>query len=185
MHDLIGKLFNTCYNAFYNDCKTFCDVNSVTNRKTVDNFLKRLKKAYNINSIGEQWLRHYFRFQFAYWLDKENVKRKISLQWILGKKAFDRYQKYMTGDNVDKINYYIEKNTSFIIFDDEKSTENNDYEDQHRAKYLNKDIGLLWCIHHTSLYKKSPICFRCKFRNECKELLKINYPLLYKKRCLQ
>ena len=180
MHNLIGKLFNTCYKAFYNDSKHFSDPNNVTNKKTINNFLNRLKKAYNINSIGENWLRHYFRFQFNYWLDKE-TDRRITLQWVLGKKAFDRYEKI---DNWEQVNYHIEKNTSFITFENEKNERNLDYENQQRSKYLNQDIGLLWCIENTSLYDKCSPCFRCKFKQECKELLKANYPNLYKSRGL-
>lgn len=180
MHNLIGKLFNTCYKAFYNDPKHFCDPNNINNKKSINNFLKCIEKAYNIHSIGENWLRHYFRFQFDYWLDKE-IDRRITLQWILGKKAFDRYQKV---DNWEQVNYHIEKNTSFIIFENEKDNQENNYENQQRLLHLNEDIGLLWCIDHTSLYDKCSACFRCKFKAECKELLKMNYPNLYKIRGL-
>lgn len=180
MHEIIGKLFNICYRAFYKDSKLFCDINSAINKKTIANFIILLqKKEYDLSSIGEDWLRHYFRYQFSYWLDKD-IKRKITIQWILGKKAFDRYDSI---DNWQQVNYHIDKNTAFIVFEDIEQVDDK-YEDIERKRYFNKDIGLLWCIDFTTLYKNGPICLRCKFRKECKELLISNYPKIAKTRKL-
>ena len=56
-------------------------------------------------------------------------------------------------------------------------------EEQFKADYHNTKRGFLWCIANTTLYfHKSPKCATCNFKNECKELLKQEFPKIYVKR---
>lgn len=56
-------------------------------------------------------------------------------------------------------------------------------EEKFKAEYHNTNRGFMWCVANTTLYfHKSSKCATCKFKNECKELLKEEYPKIYVKR---
>ncbi len=58
-----------------------------------------------------------------------------------------------------------------------------DYEEKLKAKFKAEDQLLSSCIEFTSLYKPdSQICDECQYKNDCKTILKDNFPELFKAR---
>lgn len=56
-------------------------------------------------------------------------------------------------------------------------------EERIKQEFFNTKKGLSWCVINTSLYfDKSSWCSKCQSFKECKEILKQNYPYIYKVR---
>lgn len=173
--ELLVKVFEHHFRQYYDK---YYRLNQGSNEKLIDNFFKRLsKRGYHMTSIGEDFLNRWFRFHFEYWQDKE-IKRKPTLNWFIGIKAINRF---FDVEDVELKNYWVNKNTSNLS---SLATEEEDnlYEESLKQRYLNTDYGLIFCLENTSLYSKCLPCIRCKFKEECKKLLKENYPLLWKRR---
>ena len=156
-------------------------VNKEANQKTIDKFFDLVsEKGYHWSSIGEDFLDNFLRYQFDYWRDKE-IERKPTFNWFIGKKAIERY---FNVEDKGLSNYWVSLNTSNLTPYKASQNEISDYEIQQRRKFHNTDNGLLYCLENTSLYIKHISCITCKFKTECKTLLKQNYPLLYRRRGL-
>jgi hypothetical protein len=174
--DLLIQTYEHYYKQVFSD--NSYRVNASENEKLIENFFKLLdKNGYVENSIGINFLNAFFAFQIEYWQTKE-IQRKPTLSWFIGKKAIERY---FSVEDRELKNYWVNLNTQGINLYEQKQ-EGNNYEDQLRKTYHNKDNGLLFCLENTSLYTTSATCLTCKFKEDCKKLLKQNYPLLWRKR---
>lgn len=160
--------------------------------KLIENFLSTLDKEYRLDSLGYNFLWKYFVFQFTYWdeLTLQQVS-KIQPNFILGKQAFYRYRdrdsEYDWQITNSKFITKYKVNESALIKIVEKPTSQvkqiSITDRVFRAQHLNTEYGLAHCLEYTTLYDKRDIsCLACKFKKECKELLKRNYPLLYSER---
>lgn len=192
--ELISALVDM-YNCFYwgitNNFAFKLDLTINKQDKEVENFFKRLsKKGNNVDSLGIDFLNKYLGFQFAYWLDKDIKRRNVSLSWIIGKKAIDRWEAI---ENIENALYWtnirlLEKGVDMYeikyLFDIESrvSYVESEVEDIERKRFYNEVRGLLNCLERTTLYIKSSICFSCKFKLDCKKILRSEYPELYIKR---
>lgn len=166
-----------------------------TNIKDVNTFLEIIDSEYSLHSVGLNFLYEYFIFQYQYW-DNVSIESKfndkIALNYIIGKKAFERWK---TRDK--EFDWTIEKNKieekygivkSYLIEEKEIEEQQPKFslEKEVRKKYLNTDKGLAMCIEYTTLYDPKDLsCLRCKYQKDCKELLRVNYPKLYKERGLK
>ena len=176
--DLLISIFEHYYNQVYGNNYR---VNKDASRSLIENFYKRLtKKGYNLMSIGKNFLEIFILFQFEYWKEKE-TKRHPTLNWFIGKKAIERFEAVEDWDN--KI-YWILVNLEQLK-PYELPQEPDNYENELRKKYLNTEQGLLFCLKNTTLYNGCIWCVMCKVKEECKLLLKENYPNLWKKRINQ
>lgn len=173
---LLIKIFEHYYSNIF---EKGYRLNVTPNEKLIENFFKRLKKrGYNESSIGENFLNNFFIFQFNYWKDKEtNLTPKLN--WFIGKSAIERY---FSIENIEKSNYFVALNTSKIENYKQKEEEDYSYKIELRKKRHNTKQGLLFCLEHTDLYIKCLPCITCIHKEECKKLLKENYPLLWKRR---
>lgn len=155
--------------------------------KQIENFLILLENKYDKNSIGRNFLYNFFVFNYDYWSSLDHKgKKRIPLNWIIGKKSHDRWvrrveddlyhaHKYATntGIHLGLMKVGVEKRA-----DDVTSVKN--HEELEKKRYYNTEIGLTNCIESTTLYNhKSISCIRCNNRKECKSLLKDNYPKIY------
>ena len=159
--------------------------------KLVENFIISFKNHYNTNLLQDDILKKYFDYQFNYWYKKDAKYGKgtsIQLEWILGKQAIKRWI------DVDKkhLSFIVRKNlkkhNDFSKIKLKKKSENlkvytelNEFEENKKSKFLNKDIGLEYCLQNTNMYNhKSLNCVSCNFRNDCKQNLKVIYPIIFK-----
>jgi hypothetical protein len=163
--------------------------------KVCESFIKILDKNYSIHSIGLSFLWDYFIFQFNYWdeLTVTAFNDKITIAYIVGEKAFKRWQtrnkeydwqieksaviaKYALNKGILLSKFYVKPNEQKSTFSSSK---------QIRKQFLNTEKGLLMCTEFTTLYDpKDTSCILCHNKKECKELLRCNYPLLYRNRNL-
>jgi len=163
---------------------------------TLNKFVDSLYKIYGEQQIGINFLANIIESCFTYWV---NQKTKfgtgiIMFNWIFGKKSLDRYESIKHLDS--KMNPYKSRSIKKIV----RATVLKKYnpssklltnsakftsvvEEEEKARYLNEDIGFVWCSQNTTLYNHmSQYCMQCNYKKDCKETLKINYSKIYKLR---
>lgn len=185
-HKAIQKLYVFFYYKVYKQAgHRFQDTEA--NKALIDNFIKMLGNYYGIHSIGINWLIEYFCFTFAV-REGQDTKRNISLNWLIGKKMFDRwlkrpdesswqYQKFLTeySINPDQI-----KNE---LYEEEMVEMKLDPMEEREKGRLIGDGQLYNCSLHTTMYNhRSVICLTCDNKILCKKMLREKFPRLYKSR---
>src|SRR5437868_6371279 len=88
----IEQFFNYFYQHRYRVSRKL--IKSKTTQKHCDSFLKIIDKKYTLESVGTQFLWEYFLFQFNYWHDltfENSFSGDVQLAWVIGKKAFQRW----------------------------------------------------------------------------------------------
>ena len=158
--------------------------------KITNKFLQVLEKKYSLSTLGPNWLWRYLVFQFLYWEDLVIVSfnKKINFSYIFGEKALKRFF-----DRDSEFDFQLEDNTlltkysytltQFQSLFSENSKSEELYNNPNRLIGLNTPNGLNNCLTLTTLYNpRDSSCVQCKFKDDCKILLKVNYPEIYKSR---
>lgn len=168
--------------------------------KMVQNFIDYLDRVYGLDKIGLDFLVKWIEINFDFRIEKTDIfshgDKKIMLSWIIGKTSIERYEK-----NKDWLFTYkrfnrkirktvhtriLEKfkeqlNPQQIIKQKQNFIDIKQYEENEKQRFHNKAKGLAWCIMNTTLYNHiSEYCLMCNYREDCKKLLKTNYPKLFK-----
>lgn len=189
LSSFIERLYEHFYRKIYSN-PNYIYLPSDRGEKYISSFIELLDKKYKIQSIGREFLIKYFLFQFNYWyeLDINSFNKRVNIQYIIGKKAFKRW--------IDRdVSYDWSILQSFVIPTlniqsiplpklYEKVYERlSKSEEVEKKRWINTTRGFLNCIENTTLYKKnSGECLVCKFKVECKKILRRNYPIIYKNR---
>ena len=141
--------------------------------------------------IGEDFIRKFCEYGIQSWFNdgtERDYSRSVRFTWIFGKSAIERWKKYDIETNVYITRIGIKKNHKINVI--RKHTEIpkivsalRKTEEKFKAEFHNTRRGLLWCIANTTLYfHKSSLCATCNYKNECKKLLKQEYPKIYLRR---
>lgn len=160
------------------------------NLKIYETLLKEIDKRVNTTSLGKQFVWRYCIFQFTYWdeLIIDTPSSRVGFSHIFGKKAIDRY---FTRDKeydwqFDSPEISLKYKLSTLEFNSHVDPKKDKLEHTNsgiRLRFLNTDKGLATCLSQTTLFdRKDSSCLLCNFQTECKELLKTNYPTIYKNR---
>lgn len=198
--DILKECFIYYSNKIKNPISKF-DYTEVTSLKNFSKYLIDNKEYFlNIN-----WIFEYFNYQFCYWnyIKEEKEKKtkevyKIKLHWILGQKALYRYNHknrsssyfyhtiFFPKFNIrreDLIEFLLEKK---IISKIKKKSKLNIKEESIKKIKYNTIEGFSLCINFTTLFTfKSDLCNNCKFKLNCKKILKNNYPKIFQKRLIE
>lgn len=143
------------------------------------------------NYIGEEFVRKFLLYGIQSWFNdgtERDYSRSVRFNWIFGKSAIERWKKYDIETNVYITRIGIKKDHKINVI--RKHTEIpkivgtlRQTEEKFKAEFHNTRRGLLWCIANTTLYfHKSSSCATCNYKNECKKLLKQEYPKIYLRR---
>lgn len=141
--------------------------------------------------IGEEFIRKFAEYGIQSWFNngtKKDYSREIHFNWVFGKTAISRWKKNDISTNVFITRVGLKKNHKINVIKKQTSIPDivssiRPYEEKFKSDYHNTKRGFLWCIANTTLYfHKSAKCATCNFKNECKELLKTEYPKIYVKR---
>ncbi len=185
-HKLVQKLFDYFYYKIHkNHYKLDLDLNN--HKKIIDNFVKLLAQHYQLPSIDTNFLILYFTFAWEYYSNK-HLKRNVSLNWIVGKKTFQRWL-----EKRDSTTYY---NNKFLkeyginidqlkqdLHEDQSEAIGLDPVEELEKKRFTGEAVLFNCLLHTTLYNhKSLICLQCPYKKDCKDMLKKTHPRIYKNR---
>lgn len=156
--------------------------------KLITKFINEIGKHHHIQSLGNVFLWNYFIFQFNYWegCEIESFSKRIVPTYILGDKAierwFERDSEYdWTFNKCDIIsNYGLNKGE---LIQHEKHVYRGNHEIDIKLKYFNTQNGFDVCLTMTTLFNNKHLCcLECKFKKECKAILKETYPNIYAKR---
>lgn len=155
----------------------------------IEAFIKLLGKEYGLESVGRTLIYDYFCFQLNYWKDMDTrFGKKIPLPWFIGKKAFKRWLENPEEDlwhahqTADEFEIHIDLIHTIDLVS-VNSLELKQQEETEKRRYHNEDDALAHCLEFTTLYNhRSPECVTCKFKGECKKLLKANFFKLWIKR---
>lgn len=163
---------------------------SILTNKISEKFLLLIDKRWKIETISYKWLWGYLIYQWSYWEDCniQSFNKKVNFSFIYGEKAFQRYiyrnvefDYQMYENNSLLIKYSINETDFFSLF--KKITEKNTYQNPHKSIKHNTEEGFNNCILLTTLYDPlDSSCINCNFKYNCKEILKVNYPRIYKSR---
>lgn len=144
--------------------------------KAIQSLLDFFHEKYGKYSFSFDKLWEYFQYQFNYWHDKNTRfgKGNIMFDWVIGKKAFDRYNEavenksiFYSTDIIDK--YLLKKDEVLEIVDFESNSFLFELDEVERKRYLNTDYGLFHCLSLTNGYtEKSEHCKVCINKFECK-----------------
>jgi len=184
---MIAHIFDYFYNRIYKT--TFKLDESVNNQgKLIDNFLKLLSVYYpGTEGLGSSFFIQYFSWCFAQRVS-QITQRKISLNWIIGKKMFNNFVNRNTDGDYYVDNFLREYD---IIIDDLKSELHEEElinnkldpaEENEKLRFYG-EARLFNCLINTTLYNhRSVNCISCEMKKECKTLLQKKFPKTYKKR---
>lgn len=181
--ETIKSLFEYFYHKLY---KVYYKLDLTVHSKLIDNFTKRIGEMYPINAVGNNFLIHYFAHAFNYYSNL-TTKRKITLNWIIGKKMIDRwFNRASTTEYF--VNRFIKEYNVDVDFLKRLLAGEQEIEELSKSEEIEKirhtgEARLYHCLTFTTLYNhKSVNCLTCYNRSACKLLLQKVNPNLYKKR---
>lgn len=154
---------------------------------TLDNFCAKIHKRYG-DSIGTDWIVDYCLSQVHYWLEKD-TQYKVTMGWILGDKALERYLKRPQGKDFYEdrmLKRKLRMTRGELKAKWRKSEKGHPlavftvlpHEDRIKAQFLNTEFGFFQCQSMTTLYSDCLPCRDCGSQKECKILLKKSFPEL-------
>lgn len=182
--------FEYFYSRFYSDDKYKFNY-SKTSLKTAESFIAKLSKKNLLAAYGVDFIWQYTVFQFSFWEDITQLTTpsgRIEFNLIFGIKALDRWfnrdieKDWLNYEStfITRRNISTEKLKELLVIPEKDIVK---YNNPVRASGLGKDYGFNNCIEFTTLYDHNDIsCNICPHKEDCKELLRINYPQIYKKR---
>lgn len=137
--------------------------------KQINNFIDYLDKQVGLQSIGEEWVFNYLVFSFKQRVEQNTRHNgKIYLNWIIGKKTYELYQK--RGESWLYWNDQFVKGYN-ISFDGLKSVEDfetKDFKDELRKQYVKDKKPLHLCLYTVEYSRRSKYCLQCKDKKSCK-----------------
>lgn len=136
---------------------------------SIDSFIGILDKEFGLASVGENFLKDYFLFQFSYWINKRTrFDSTIMPNWLLGEKSFERWKNknehwsYFNSQFIER--YRIVFDRSFLQFDTE------DIEEIERKRFHNQNEGFAHCLSFASFNDCSLSCVTCIFKKNCRKI---------------
>jgi len=142
-------------------------------------------------SVGEEFVTDFVLYGVQSWFTEDspdNYNYQVRFTWIFGKNAINRFEKYGSANTRRLVQKRMkdERNVKMRHVTSVLSTvvvSLRQEEENVKAMYFQTKRGFLWCIANTTLYyHKSSYCATCKFRLDCKRLLKQEYKKVYKLR---
>ena len=140
------------------------------------------------DNIGEEFVRKFTEYGIQSWFNpgaQRDYSRAVRFSWIFGSAAIKRWNALSAETrtwvvrNSLKTDYDINtlKRTSLIP---ELVVKLRPIEEKFKSEFHNTNRGLLWCVANTTLFHhRSSNCATCKFKENCKEILKSEYHKIY------
>ena len=149
-------------------------------------------EEFDTNIIGMDFIKSYLEYQFQSWFNTgtdKDYSKTVRFNWMFGQKAIKRYRVFDPKTNRKIVQGHIKKLGIYKPKIAHKSDipeliiKIRTSEENFKREYYNTRRGFAWCIANTTLYNhRSSLCACCEFKNECKDILKEQYPRVFKKR---
>jgi hypothetical protein len=141
--------------------------------------------------IGEDFIKSFAQYGIQSWFNSdmtESQRQNVRFSWVFGLSAIKRWNALGAEKNARIVRKYLK--TDYDIKTDKVTSllktvylKLRPVEEKFKQQYHNRKRGLEWCIANTTLYfHHSALCAACTYKVECKEILKSNYPKIYKLR---
>ena len=143
------------------------------------------------DGIGEEFLRKYIEYGVQSWFNsgsERDYSRAVRFSWIVGSAAIKRWNALNaeTRTFVVRSSLKTEHKINTLKHRSQLSellTKVRPSEEKFKSEFHNTNRGLLWCVANTTLYfHRSSQCVTCSFKEQCKDILKKEYPKIYKAR---
>ena len=143
------------------------------------------------DGIGEEFLRKYIEYGIQSWFNSGSTRdysRAVRFSWIVGSAAIKRWNALGAETRTWVVQSSLKKEHRINTVKHESRVSEllikiRPSEEKFKAEFHNTNRGLLWCVANTTLYfHRSGLCATCKFKDDCKEILKKEYPKVYKVR---
>ena len=143
------------------------------------------------DGIGEEFLRKYIEYGIQSWFNsgsERDYSRAVRFSWIVGSAAIKRWNALNseTRTFVVRSSLKTEHKINTLKHRSQLSellTKVRPSEEKFKSEFHNTNRGLLWCVANTTLYfHRSSQCVTCLFKEQCKDILKREYPKIYKAR---
>lgn len=142
--------------------------------------------------VTEEFIRKFIEYGLQSWFNVDTSytqKQNVRFSWIFGAAAIKRWnalpanaRQYYVRTQLKK-DYKVQRKKGGSQRLSSLLTKVRPIEEKFKSEYLNSPRGLLWCKANTTLFlHKSPSCAICDFKDECKEILRVNMPSVYKLR---
>ena len=140
------------------------------------------------DNIGEEFVRKFTEYGIQSWFNpgaQRDYSRVVRFSWIFGSAAIKRWNALSAETrtwvvrNSLKTDHKINtlKRTTRVS---ELVIKLRPVEEKFKSEFHNTNRGLLWCVANTTLFHhRSSHCTACKFKENCKEILKSEYPKIY------
>ena len=140
------------------------------------------------DNIGEEFVRKFTEYGIQSWFNpgaQRDYSRAVRFSWIFGSAAIKRWNALSAETrtwvvrNSLKTDHKINtlKRTTRVP---ELVIKLRPVEEKFKSEFHNTNRGLLWCVANTTLFHhRSSHCTTCKFKENCKEILKSEYPNIY------
>lgn len=140
------------------------------------------------DNIGEEFVRKFTEYGIQSWFNpgaQRDYSRAVRFSWIFGGAAIKRWNSLSAETrtwvvrNSLKTDHKINtlKRTTRVP---ELVIKLRPVEEKFKSEFHNTNRGLLWCVANTTLFHhRSSHCTTCKFKENCKEILKSEYPKIY------
>ena len=143
------------------------------------------------DNIGEEFIRKFVQYGVQSWFNSGSTRdysKSVRFSWIVGSAAIKRWNALDAETRTwcvrsslkteHKINTLKHKSQLSELLMKVRPAE-----ELFKSEYHNTNRGLAWCIANTSLFfHKSGLCTTCSFKENCKEILRTEYPNVYKLR---
>lgn len=143
------------------------------------------------DGIGENFIREFAEYGMQSWFNsgsQRDYTHAVRFSWIFSKTAVNRWYALPGHVRTKVVRTSLKKKAKVDLSKKSKTLSEllltvRESEERFKREYYNTSRGLLWCIANTTLFfHKSSLCVGCKFKDDCKEALKDNFPKLYVKR---
>lgn len=140
------------------------------------------------DNIGEEFVRKFTEYGIQSWFNpgaQRDYSRAVRFSWIFGSAAIKRWNALSAETrtwvvrNSLKTDHKINtlKRTTRVP---ELVIKLRPVEEKFKSEFHNTNRGLLWCVANTTLFHhRSSHCTTCKFKENCKEILKSEYHKIY------
>ena len=140
------------------------------------------------DNIGEEFVRKFTEYGIQSWFNPgahRDYSRAVRFSWIFGSAAIKRWNALSAETRTWVVRNSLK--TDHKINTLKRTTrvpglviKLRTVEEKFKSEFHNTNRGLLWCVANTTLFHhRSSHCTTCKFKENCKEILKSEYPKIY------
>ena len=144
-------------------------------------------EAIGADKIGSEFMRRWAEYQFQSWFNdgtSKDYNHAVRYNWIFnGGSALKRWQALPEEKRTWVVRTSLKRDFRVSVerkptaSDTELFTTLRPTEEELKKQFAGTTRGLIWCVANTTLYNhRSAACVVCKFKTDCLETLKREFP---------